>query len=119
MRTAICGVWHVHAPDYTKHALNHGEVLGFYEEDDGLAAACQAQFDLPRFPTLEALLARTDEIQKPSVRRAVEEHRQRLMTNHALILLDGHEPLPFPLERLSYTPTLYNTTQILQQIGLR
>ena len=29
MRTAICGVWHVHASDYTKHALNHGEVLGF------------------------------------------------------------------------------------------
>ena len=57
MRTAICGVWHVHASDYTKHALNYGEVLGFYEEDDGLAAAFQAQFDLPRFPSLEALLA--------------------------------------------------------------
>ena len=56
MRTAICGVWHVHAPDYTKHALEHGEVLGFYEEDDALASAFQKQFDLPRFPTLEALL---------------------------------------------------------------
>lgn len=56
MRTAICGVWHVHAPDYTRHALEHGEVLGFYEEDDALAAAFRKQFDLPRFPTLEALL---------------------------------------------------------------
>lgn len=56
MRTAICGVWHVHAPDYTKHALEHGEVLGFYEEDDALAAAFQAQFDLPRFESLDALL---------------------------------------------------------------
>ena len=74
---------------------------------------------LQQFGTLEALLARREEIQKPSVRRAVEEHRQRLMTNHALILLDGHEPLPFPLESLSYTPSPYNTTQILQQIGLR
>lgn len=56
MKTAICGVWHVHAPDYTKHALQHGEVLGFYEEDDALAAAFQAKFDLPRFASLDALL---------------------------------------------------------------
>lgn len=56
MRTAICGVWHVHAPDYTRHALRLGEVLGFYEEDDVLAAAFQKQFGLPRFASLEELL---------------------------------------------------------------
>mgnify|MGYP006967392461 CR=1 FL=1 len=42
MRTAICGVWHVHAPDYTGHALKLGmEVVGFYEPDDAMAAAFQ------------------------------------------------------------------------------
>ena len=56
MRTAICGVWHVHAPDYTKHALQHGEVLGFYEENDKLAAKFQEKFGLPRFESLDALL---------------------------------------------------------------
>ena len=56
MKVAVCGVWHVHAPDYTKHALQLGEVVGFYEADDALAAAYEAQFGLPRFPSLEALL---------------------------------------------------------------
>ena len=44
MKVAVCGVWHVHAPDYTKHAQKHGEVLGFYERDDALAAEFAAKF---------------------------------------------------------------------------
>lgn len=57
MKTAIFGVWHVHAPDYTRTALKHGEVVGFYEPDDALAAAFAAQFDIPRFASAEELLA--------------------------------------------------------------
>ena len=57
MKVAVCGVWHVHAPDYTKHAQKHGEVLGFYERDDALAAEFAAKFDIPRFATMEELLA--------------------------------------------------------------
>lgn len=57
MKTAIYGVWHVHAPDYTKTALQHGEVLGFYEPDDTLAEAFASIFNLPRFATVEELLA--------------------------------------------------------------
>ena len=43
--------------DYTRTALRHGEVLGFYEPDDALAAAFAAHFDLPRFATADELLA--------------------------------------------------------------
>lgn len=57
MKTAICGVWHVHAGDYTRYALEYGEVLGFYEPDDALALQFQAAFDIPRFANLEELLA--------------------------------------------------------------
>ena len=57
MKTAVCGVWHVHAGDYTKHALALGEVLGFWEEDDGLAEQFQSVFPIPRFGSLEELLA--------------------------------------------------------------
>ena len=57
MKTAVCGVWHVHAGDYTKHALALGEVLGFWEEDDALAEQFQSVFPIPRFESLEALLA--------------------------------------------------------------
>ena len=57
MKVAIFGVWHVHAVDYTKHALAHAEVLGFYEKDDALASAFAERFDIPRFESAEALLA--------------------------------------------------------------
>ena len=57
MKTAIWGVWHVHAPDYTRTAQKFGEVVGFYEPDDALAAAFAAQFALPRFATTKELLA--------------------------------------------------------------
>lgn len=57
MKTAIFGVWHVHAPDYTRTALKYGEVVGFYEPDDALAKAFGKLFGLPRFETAEQLLA--------------------------------------------------------------
>ena len=57
MKVAILGAWHVHAPDYTRCALAEGEVVGFFERDDALAAAFADRFGLPRFPTPEELLA--------------------------------------------------------------
>lgn len=56
MKTAILGVWHVHAPGYTKTAMEHGEVVGFYERNDDLAEAFAKQFGIPRFNTPEELL---------------------------------------------------------------
>ena len=43
MRTAVCGVWHVHAPEYTQRALELGQVVGFYEPDDSMAAGVPAE----------------------------------------------------------------------------
>ena len=57
MKIAILGVWHVHAPDYTRTALAHGEVVGFFERNNALAEAFAAHFGLPRFSTVEELLA--------------------------------------------------------------
>lgn len=57
MKIAILGVWHVHAPDYTRTALAHGEVVGFFERSDALADAFASHFGLPRFATVEDLLA--------------------------------------------------------------
>lgn len=57
MRTAVCGVWHVHAGDYTRRALALGQVVGFWEEDDALAEQFQSVFPIPRFGSLEELLA--------------------------------------------------------------
>jgi predicted dehydrogenase len=57
MKIAILGVWHVHAPDSTRTALAHGEVVGFFERNDALAEAFAKQFSLPRFADLDELLA--------------------------------------------------------------
>jgi len=57
MKVAVFCVWHVHASDYTKKALELGEVVGFYERDDKLAEEFAARFDIPRFATAEELLA--------------------------------------------------------------
>lgn len=57
MKVAVFGVWHVHAADYTKKALELGEVIGFYEKNDALAQAYAAKFGIPRFESAEALLA--------------------------------------------------------------
>ena len=57
MKVAILGVWHVHAKDYTKVALEKGEVVGFFERDDALAEEFKGMFGLKRFDTVEELLA--------------------------------------------------------------
>ena len=57
MKIAVFGVWHVHAPDYTRKAQAHGEVIGFYEKDDALAEGYAKEFGLYRFKTPEELLA--------------------------------------------------------------
>ena len=56
MKIAIFGVWHVHAADYTKTAMELGEVVGFYEENDALAEKFASKFNIPRFSTSGELL---------------------------------------------------------------
>ena len=56
MKVALLGAWHVHAADYTRKALEMGEMVGFYERDDALAEAFGKAFGIPRFETREALL---------------------------------------------------------------
>ena len=51
MKVAIFGVWHVHAADYTKKAIELGEVIGFYEKDDTLADKFSKKFilNIPKY----------------------------------------------------------------------
>ena len=57
------------------------------------AALLTAQFD-----SLEAMLANTEAIARPAIRKAVEANRERLLKSYALIRLPGTEPLPFSPE---------------------
>ena len=57
MRVAILGAWHVHADEYTKAALEHGEVVGVWDEDAERRSAFAQKYDIREFSTLEELLA--------------------------------------------------------------
>ena len=56
MRVAVCGVWHVHAGEYTQRAMELGQVVGFWEPNDAHAEDFRKYFDLPRFASFEELL---------------------------------------------------------------
>ncbi len=73
---------------------------------------------LQQFGDLETLLLRAEEIQKPSIRGAVLDNRERIRKNYALVHLDGSHPLPFLPEKLTYTPAGLTSTQVLKAIGV-
>ena len=56
MKVAVCGVWHVHAGEYTQRAMELGQVVGFWEPNDTHAEDFRKYFDLPRFASFEDLL---------------------------------------------------------------
>jgi len=57
MKIAVCGVWHVHAGEYTQRAMELGQVVGFWEPNDAHAEDFRKVFDLPRFASFEELLS--------------------------------------------------------------
>ncbi len=71
------------------------------------------------FGSLKNLLAHADQIQKPSVRAAILQNRQRLETNYRLIKLEHTAPLPFALPELAYNDTGLTTNEVLKGIGLK
>lgn len=74
---------------------------------------------LSQFGSLEAILTNYQQIQKPSIRRSIEENTERLKTNYALIKLTNSHPLPFALPDLVYQYNNITTYEVLKAIGLR
>lgn len=74
---------------------------------------------MQKFGTLDELLARADEIKKPSVRESVKTSTERIRKNYRLIRLDGVEELPFEVEELVFSDSGITTTEVLRGIGLK
>ncbi len=55
---------------------------------------------LGRFGSLEEVMERVDEIERPAIRKAITATKERLLLNRKLILLDGNAPLPMEPEEL-------------------
>ena len=99
MKVGILGTWHVHAPDYARHALEHAELVGFFEEDDALAERFLGKMgmSIPRFSSVEALLE--SDIDGVIVCSASNSHtfdiiaaanaKKQIFTEKVLALTDG------------------------------
>lgn len=74
---------------------------------------------LREFGTLDALLERSAEIRRPSVRAAVSDSAPRLCRNRALIRLSGGSALPFALDELVFEDKKMATGEVLHAVGLR
>ena len=71
------------------------------------------------FGSLEEILARAEEIKKPSVRESLLRDADRLRKNYRLIKLDGAEELPFTLDEVAWQDSSITTTEVLKGIGLK
>ncbi len=74
---------------------------------------------LNQFETLENILENTEAVKKPSIRKSLQENKERLLCNHKLIALTGDVALPFAIEELACRPDSRTTTELLRAIGLR
>lgn len=71
------------------------------------------------FGSLEKVIARAEEIKKPSVRESVLRDEDRLRKNYRLIKLDGVEELPFGLDEMEWCDSGITTNGVLKGIGLK
>lgn len=71
------------------------------------------------FVDAEDMLSHSDQITKPSVRKAVCQHSDRVQRNLQLIRLREDVPLPFEIEKLQYTDPGYTTMEVLRLCDLR
>ncbi len=74
---------------------------------------------LAQFGSLKNLLANADAIEREKLRDAIENARERLETNQALIKLNGNAELPFALDELTFTYQGQKTGEILSEIGVK
>lgn len=57
MRIAICGVWHVHAPQYCELASKYCEITGVWDENEQWRADFAKKYNIPEYKTLDELLS--------------------------------------------------------------
>lgn len=98
MKVAVCGLWHVHARDYLKAALNEptAEVLGVWDENPVFCAEFEKEYGVKVFDSLEALLASDAEgvivttatNQHPDIICRIAEAGKAIFTEKVLALSD-------------------------------
>jgi len=71
------------------------------------------------YGSLSGVMTGAAAITRPALREAVMASFDRLITNYALIKLQGGADLPFDMEQMAYRDIGLGTMQILQKIGIK
>lgn len=71
------------------------------------------------FGTLENILAKAENIKKPSIKVSIIKNAERLKMNYKLIRLENMAELPFSMQELAYSYDGTITNEVLKGIGLR
>lgn len=71
-----------------------------------------------QFGDIQTLLENVDRIEKPSIRKAIKEERERILVNQRLIKLCGCAELPFDLKELAYRYAGEKTGEVLSALGI-
>lgn len=74
---------------------------------------------LQTFGTLEHIIENAEKIDKPFIKKSIEENMERLRKNYELIKLDNTHPLPYDKCELTYEDIGQTTTEVLRGIGLK
>ncbi len=108
----------IESPKYAEFKSLTGDTADNIKGVDKVGPKTAAQL-INEFGSLEELIARADEIKKPSVRESVRSSRERILKNYQLIKLDGVDELPFELGELLFEDSGVTTTEVLRGIGLK
>ncbi len=74
---------------------------------------------LKQFGSLDEIIARRNEIERPAHRKSIEEAKERLLENRQLILLDDHAPRPISLEEAALTKMRWaSASRVLHDAGV-
>ena len=73
---------------------------------------------LNRFGSLQSVIEKADQIERPYIRRSVADSGDRLLCNQALIRLEWTGELPFAPDQLLWEDSGIRSSEVLKQIGL-
>lgn len=101
---------------YAHHKALVGDTADNIPGIQGIGPKTAARL-LLEFGSLDALLTHKNEASPSRIRDALTNQQDELLRNLRLIALDGHAPLSFPLDTLSYTKFPFSTTELLRTTG--
>ncbi len=77
-----------------------------------------AKLLLDEFGDLESIIRSSEKIERPAIKKSIEDSKDRLRDNYKIIKLSGDHTLPFELCEMEYNNGAFSTSEVLRAIEL-